>query len=425
MEAALRKVLQEQFGDYAVGLDRVDCSRMPIVLNNLKLKDKAINEAMEDTPFDFSDGVIGQISITPGWMGGIEVKASNIALNIAFNPMKAMRNAMKPEEKDEEEEYYYERVQRVVPQAPAPPVAPRFCCNHDSSEKRTKGEPRERECKNCRVSLQTSYTEFTLCPPCSEKERSCMICGASAPQKGDYVPATSLAKASVNANTGREASASGRNHSRDLDLPPPPPPHPSQKHQDRNDRPGPCQPRQDVDRIEAPPQPPTRCGGVGASFEFGGPRQEDRDNWGAVANKPGNRPMDNARWGSNVGAQGNNYPPMDTMPPKGPQNPLFNTHNNVNNWNRMNHAASNRQPGYQNQNMAPPNSNNTNLLGGFEDVSNAVRKFFDFSAWAANGNCTGDPRAGKPGGSHIDNLTGPGPHGGAYNGAYGGHAGLR
>ena len=38
---------------------------------------------------------IGHITITPGWMGTVEVVATNIVLNLAFSPMKAMNNAMK------------------------------------------------------------------------------------------------------------------------------------------------------------------------------------------------------------------------------------------------------------------------------------------------------------------------------------------
>jgi hypothetical protein len=393
MEAALRKVLHETFGEYAQGLENVDCSRMPLVLNNLKLKEKVINEAMEDSPFDFKDGLIGQVQVSAGWMGGIEVKATGIALNLAFNPMKAMRNAMKPEEPDYEEEYCPPQ----VPQAPAAPVPPRFCPNHDSSEKRSKGEPREQECKNCHIRLQTSYTDFSLCPPCSERQRRCMICGCDAPNNGSYVPATSAdAPPKSHGNCAHDAPAH-RNFSRDLDLPPPPPPRPSEKQ-----RPGPCQARQ-LDRIEPPPQPPTRCGGVGASFEFG--RQSDHG-WAKGPDVPmggvdgrGAAPQ----WGRGGAPQSNGFPPMSTIPPGVAQNGAFATQN-----------APAQYPGYQNQNLSPSNQLGANGgvfgMGNLDDVSTVFMKLFDFRSWAAHGNCNADPRWGKPGSSRIENIAGPGPH---------------
>merc|ERR1712137_822924 len=36
----------------------------------------------------------------------------------------------------------------------------------------------------------TSYSDFTFCAVCSDRERLCMICGASAPAAGNYVPPT-------------------------------------------------------------------------------------------------------------------------------------------------------------------------------------------------------------------------------------------
>jgi len=200
MEAALKQVLQKQFGEYVQGLDSVDCSKFPVQLNNMMLNQKAIQEELSDSPFDFTDGRVGNISIAPGWMGSLEVQISGIVLNLAFNPMKAMQNAMKPEDKDEEQwddrQHYggHHQQERGPPAAPPPPVAPRFCCDHDSSEKRVKCEPYFGKCKKCDMELQTSYSDFVLCPPCSEHERSCMICGNQAGRKGDYIPSASLDK---------------------------------------------------------------------------------------------------------------------------------------------------------------------------------------------------------------------------------------
>jgi len=59
-------------------------------------------------------------------------------------------------------------------------IPPRFCCMHDATQKRPKTEPKFRECTSCRVKVQTNYADFALCPPCSDKENRCMLCGSSA-----------------------------------------------------------------------------------------------------------------------------------------------------------------------------------------------------------------------------------------------------
>lgn len=249
MQAALRQVLHDSFGDYVYGLESLDCSSFPIVLNNAKLKNKAIQELIDesDAPFDFSDGVIGQIAINAGWTGNLQVTATNVALNFAFNPMKLMRPQQPLETLEEEEDgmeyevrrrsasdvpsYGHQQMPWPAPFQPPPPpprdkglalaqvpaqVPPRYCSRHNVSERRVKSEPQERQCQNCRMVLQTSYAEFTFCPPCSEQQQRCLICGDSAGNVGTYVPASSI-------NTG---------HSRpDMDqsfasAPPPPPPPP-------------------------------------------------------------------------------------------------------------------------------------------------------------------------------------------------------
>merc|ERR1712190_615262 len=79
-------------------------------------------------------------------------------------------------------------VQQPVCQA-ACPCPPRYCTNHDRSEKRLKMDhPKDWKCSLCGVSVQTNYREFTLCAPCSDGKHRCMICGASAPRAGNYVP---------------------------------------------------------------------------------------------------------------------------------------------------------------------------------------------------------------------------------------------
>lgn len=184
MQDALSSILHNSFGEYIEGLHNLDTSRFPLTLSNLKLKPSRIQEEMDEDgkfPFDITAGRIGSISVNPGW-GTVEVKASDIVLNFTFNPMKAMRAAMKGPDPEEQE---------VRHQPPPPPVPPRYCRLHSSSEQRPKVEPRFKECYSCRTKVQTNYADFTLCPPCSEKEHRCMLCGKDAPQAGNYVPAAS------------------------------------------------------------------------------------------------------------------------------------------------------------------------------------------------------------------------------------------
>jgi len=57
---------------------------------------------------------------------------------------------------------------------------PRYCCLHDTSDRRKKGEPRVRGCKACGVQIETNYAEMSFCPPCSQNLDRCMVCGNSA-----------------------------------------------------------------------------------------------------------------------------------------------------------------------------------------------------------------------------------------------------
>eukprot|EP00933_Yihiella_yeosuensis_P019940 TRINITY_DN1607_c1_g1_i1.p1 TRINITY_DN1607_c1_g1~~TRINITY_DN1607_c1_g1_i1.p1 ORF type:complete len:484 (-),score=120.38 TRINITY_DN1607_c1_g1_i1:135-1586(-) len=200
MEAALRMVIEQTFGDFVENL-HIDASKFPLELKNLKLKEKRIQEELDEDggfPFDITDGRIGQITVHPGWMGDCEVTASGIVLNFTFNPMKAMKAAMRPNEDGMEEEQIHgpsggygghpgvPLQQRAPP--PGPPVPPRYCSRHATSEQRVKVEPRMVECANCQLKVQTNYQDFKLCPNCSDKTASCMLCGSHAPQAGDYVP---------------------------------------------------------------------------------------------------------------------------------------------------------------------------------------------------------------------------------------------
>lgn len=219
-------MLEHSFGEYVEGLDRVEASSLPLTLRDLKLKEKKIQEDMDEdgsTPFDFKDGKIGSITLKPGWMGSVEVVATNIVLNLAFNPMKAMRRAMGPEDPQGGPPSPQNRDMPPMQMQPPPPRPPRYCANHDTSEKRIKGEPRERECMGCHIKLQTSYTEFSLCPNCSDGQQRCMICGANAPTAGSYVPQGALPTGGQGQD--RDAAYKSRAHLPfpEADLPPPPP----------------------------------------------------------------------------------------------------------------------------------------------------------------------------------------------------------
>jgi hypothetical protein len=53
----------------------------------------------------------------------------------------------------------------------------RYCSRHDSTLKRAKAEPKCRECTVCHMIVESNYAEFSLCPPCSDREHRCVLCG--------------------------------------------------------------------------------------------------------------------------------------------------------------------------------------------------------------------------------------------------------
>lgn len=110
--------------------------------------------------------------------------------------------------------------QAPPPQAPPPMCPPRFCTAHDSSDKRVKGEPCFRDCQKCGIKMQSSYADFQLCPPCSEQEQKCMICGSHAPHSSTYIPAGPQGQPQGNQQGQNTARGKAGN------LPPPPPPPP-------------------------------------------------------------------------------------------------------------------------------------------------------------------------------------------------------
>merc|ERR1719240_606555 len=112
--------------------------------------------------------MIGNITISPGWMGNVEVGVTNVTLSLHFNPMKAMQRAMRPADQDEEDgrPMHGQMQPGMFPQQgygpprPPPTVPPRYCRKHNSSEKRVKGEPYQAECQHCKMRLLTSYKDF-------------------------------------------------------------------------------------------------------------------------------------------------------------------------------------------------------------------------------------------------------------------------
>jgi len=220
MESALKGILQRSFGEYVSGFDRMDASSFPLTLRDLQLKEKKIQEELDEDgsfPFDLNTGRIGSITVKPGWMGSVEICATNVVLNLTFSPKKALMNSMRKEDPGDP----HSPVQRdLPPMQPPAPVPPRYCPNHDSSEKRPKTEPRFQECQVCQQRIQTNYADFSLCPPCSESTKRCMICGANAPHAGNYVPANTV-EAANNAGRGINGPNGGCGN-----CPPPPPPRP-------------------------------------------------------------------------------------------------------------------------------------------------------------------------------------------------------
>eukprot|EP00929_Paragymnodinium_shiwhaense_P100168 TRINITY_DN62299_c0_g2_i1.p1 TRINITY_DN62299_c0_g2~~TRINITY_DN62299_c0_g2_i1.p1 ORF type:complete len:420 (-),score=86.88 TRINITY_DN62299_c0_g2_i1:299-1558(-) len=402
MEAALQHVLHSTLGEYVSGLENAGAG-FPLQLNNLKLKEKKVQEELDDTgdcPFDVNDGVIGSVTITPGWMGGVEIRATNIVLNLSFNAMKAMKRAMRP---DEPEQYYETMVDRDVPpgvgmggmppppqMAPQVPVAPRFCCNHDTSEKRVKTEPCFKECKSCGVRLQTSYADFMLCPPCSDGQRRCMICGSGAQTASSYVPPTTLnTKDGPPPEPRRPGCADGMPH------PPPPvknlPPHLRELEEDRARRGG--------HRMEEP-----LWGGGGAAPS----RNRDMPppppgafnaNGGGMPPSPGGHggygpgPAGNSGYGRGPPPPGHGGPPR----PGGFPNNGFPNNGFGGPGGFPPHGGPQGPPPGQGGGLPPqqqggPPANLAGGANGFElpDIGSAFRDIFDFNKWTKT--CNADSR---------------------------------
>lgn len=236
MEAHLRTLLETTFGEYVTGLSNMDLS-LPLVLRDLQLKEAKIQEELDEEgnfPFDITGGRIGSISVDSSLFGAVEVKATNIVLTFQFSPTKAWKLATKGAEEEGHDEYQEQRAPtpRALAQ-PAAPVPPRYCVNHSTSEQRPKGEAVFRECRNCNTRVGTNYLDFTLCPPCSDRQRRCMLCGAPAtsdaqpPGAGAYQPCQEPSQGGLPFTPPPPRSkgyGKGKGKGYEDEPPPPPPP---------------------------------------------------------------------------------------------------------------------------------------------------------------------------------------------------------
>jgi len=203
MEAAIKHVLKTYLEEYVLGLDNLDTSKLPVTLSNLTLKEAKIKEDIEqdsNSPLQFIDGTIGTVQFHPvSLFGRIKVVASDVVLNVNFNPIKAVQRAMRQpvdDETDVQNQVPLDIQERLAgvpalkaaqsallpPKAGAPPHAGKgssvlFCEMHQLSEKRPKATFRRAPCSSCGTILDTNYAELTHCAGCAEKMGRCMICG--------------------------------------------------------------------------------------------------------------------------------------------------------------------------------------------------------------------------------------------------------
>jgi hypothetical protein len=192
METALRQVLTSTFAEYVTGIEKADTSSFPIVLRNLKLIPKKVNEDMEDTPFNMDEGSIGMVKIQPGWLGNVDVEASGIKVKLSFSAVKAAKLAMRPPSIDNGNQDLFltgAAYTAAAPVVPAAPMPPQWCPKHDTSDKRVKTEPHDITCLKCGIVYTASYDGAVLCPGCSATEKRCLICGAGVEKESSYIPA--------------------------------------------------------------------------------------------------------------------------------------------------------------------------------------------------------------------------------------------
>lgn len=191
MEGALRSVIKSMFDDYVYNLDKkIDASSFPVTLRDLTLKNQTVNEDLQDTPFELTEGRIREVTLNAGWLGNLDVTATGITLKLDFSAPKAARLLTQKGQEVPDDDIFL--TGGMAEPEPPPNVPPRFCQDHDTSAKRPKREPYMQTCMNCGTSMQTSYCDVSLCPPCSEKIKCCMICKKPAQRAGTYMPPQEL-----------------------------------------------------------------------------------------------------------------------------------------------------------------------------------------------------------------------------------------
>mmetsp|Transcript_6467 Transcript_6467/g.11235 ORF Transcript_6467/g.11235 Transcript_6467/m.11235 type:complete len:256 (-) Transcript_6467:174-941(-) len=194
MEDAILSMLQGSLGDYA-DLGHVDASEFPVTLRNVRLREDVINRELDadgSQPFELSSGTIGEVTVSPGWMGTVDVQATNISLQFAVNPMKAMQAAppaRRPQGRSSRGmQLPADEAPRGFRSAGAVPASamavggggrPRFCSQHNSPASRPKGPMLERSCQACGEGHSSNYLQFAVCPTCSARRGQCMVCGTT------------------------------------------------------------------------------------------------------------------------------------------------------------------------------------------------------------------------------------------------------
>jgi hypothetical protein len=187
MESTLRSLLKDALSDYVEkGLEQVEMSSFPMVIHDVELNVKRINHNFDESPMDLTRGRIGSVKIVPGWMGNVDVIATDIELNFSFSATKAMKNGMRRAMDDSEDPALAAALAASLEESEKQMTdvkssqCPRFCCAHDTSEKRIKSDCQLKQCPHCGKKVWCRYKDFSLCPRCSHVENKCSICGCHA-----------------------------------------------------------------------------------------------------------------------------------------------------------------------------------------------------------------------------------------------------
>lgn len=201
MESVFRHILKSLFDEFVTGLDEnVEFSKSMLNLWDLKVKENKVHEIFADftgAPVEFSTGRIDAMQLKMSLYGEIECVLSNVVLNLAFTPLKALKQAILPEPAqpdgivlriphDLRREAHWNAVLGGRQQATPPPTSvPRYCPAHGRKKLRPTTDVHETQCERCKVRLQTNFLHCTLCAPCSMRESRCLLCGESILRDGE------------------------------------------------------------------------------------------------------------------------------------------------------------------------------------------------------------------------------------------------